>query len=109
LSSLQSYLKHEVSINEAEQLIDRIYKFQELAKRELDKKSLGGRPAQKARDDLVIRLGTIYERLTGKKPTGTVRGLFWKFVYAIFQARGITIVGLPKRIEKAVKYAKHQH
>jgi hypothetical protein len=109
LYSVQNYLKNEPLINEAEQLAEQIYKFQESAKRELDKKSRGGRPAQKAKDDLVIRLGVIYERLTGKKPTRTVGGRFWKFAYAIFQAHGITTAGLPNRIEKAVRYAKNQH
>ena len=49
-------------MNEADRLSEQIYKFQKLAERELDKKSLGGRPAQKIRDDMVIRLGVIYER-----------------------------------------------
>jgi hypothetical protein len=115
LSSVQNYLKHEVSINEAQQLIDRIYKFQELAKRELDEKSRGGRPQQTIRDNLVIQLGVIYERLTGKKPTrtvdrnGRIGGRFWKFVYAIFRAQHIPTDGLPNAIEKAARYAKNQH
>jgi hypothetical protein len=109
LYSVQNYLKNELSINEAEQLTEQIYKFQKSANRELDKKSLGGRPALKIRDDLVIQLGVIYERLTGKKPTRTVSGPFSKFVYAIFQACRIRTVGLPNAIEKAVEYAKNPH
>ena len=109
LISVQNYLKNEVSINEAEQLTEQIYKFQKSAKHELDKRSLGGRPALKIRDDLVIQLGVIYQRLTGMNPTRTVSGPFSKFVYAIFQACRIRTVGLPNAIEKAVEYAKNPH
>jgi hypothetical protein len=54
-NSAQNYLSENLKA-EAEQLIEQIYKFQKEAQRELDKKSLGGRPGQKNRDDLVIRL-----------------------------------------------------
>jgi hypothetical protein len=113
--SVQNHLKHEPLINEAEQLSEQIYKFQKLAKRELDKKSPSGRPRLEIRDALVIRLGVIYERLTGEKPKRTVSknnriyGRFPKFVYAIFEARGFSTVGLPNAIAKAVRYAKNQH
>jgi hypothetical protein len=113
--SVQNYLKNEPLINEAEQLSEQIYKFQKLAKRELDKKSLGGRPRQEIRDDRVIQLGVIYERLTGQKPKGAaikkgrIYGRFPKFVYAIFRACGIDERGLPNAIAKAVRYAKNQH
>jgi len=86
-----------------------------LAQRELDKKSPGGRPRLEIRDALVIRLGVIYERLTREKPKRTVSknnriyGRFPKFVYAIFEARGISTVGLPNAIAKAVRYAKNHH
>ena len=105
--SVQTYLKTENLI--IERLTEQIYKFQKLAQRELDKTSRGGRPGQKIRDDLVIRLGVIYEQLTGKPPTRTVRGAFWRFVYTIFQAHGISVIGLPNAIAKAVRYAKNQH
>jgi hypothetical protein len=115
LYSVQNYLKDELLISEAEQLSERIYKFQKLAQRELDKKSPGGRPRLEIRDALVIRLGVIYERLTREKPKRTVSknnriyGRFPKFVYAIFEARGISTVGLPNAIAKAVRYAKNHH
>jgi hypothetical protein len=114
LYSVEKYLKSEHSVDEAHQLSEQIYKFQRLAKRELDTRSPGGRPAQTIRDHLVIRLGAIYERLTGDKPKRTVKngqvgGRFAKFVYAVFQAYGISTVGLPNAIEKAVRYAKNQH
>jgi hypothetical protein len=115
LYSVQNNLKDQLSINEAEQLSEQIYKFQKLAKRELDKKSRGGRPRLEIRDSLVIRLGVIYERLTGEKPkravskNGRIYGRFPKFVYAIFRARGIDESGLPNVIEKAVRHAKNQH
>jgi hypothetical protein len=70
--SMERYLKREDFILEAEQLTERLYKFQKLVQHELDKNSRGGRPAQKIRDDLVIRLGVLYERLTDKKPTRSV-------------------------------------
>jgi hypothetical protein len=113
--SVQNYLKYEPLVNEAEQLSEKIYKFQELAQRELDKKSPGGRPRLEIRDALVIRLGVIYERLTGEKPkravskNGRIYGRFPKFVYAIFRARGIDERGLPNAIAKAVQHAKNQH
>jgi hypothetical protein len=115
LYSVERYLKREDLILEAQQLTEQIFKFQKSAKEELDKKSVGGRPAQKMRDDLVIRLGVIYERLTGKKPTrtvdrnGQVRGPFPRFVYTIFRALRISEIGLPNAIEKAVLYAKNRH
>jgi hypothetical protein len=56
LYSVADHLKTELLTNEADRLSEQIYKFQESAESELDKKSRGGRPAQKARDDLVIRL-----------------------------------------------------
>jgi hypothetical protein len=113
--SVEKYLNREDLILEAQQLTERIFKFQKLAKQELDKKSVGGRSAKKIRDYLVIRLGVIYERLTGKKPTrsvdrnGQVRGPFPRFVYTIFQAKRIPLIGLPNAIEKAVRYAKNRH
>ena len=109
LNSVANYLKTEISMDEARQLSEQIYKFQKLAKRELGKKSLGGRPQQKIRDDLVIRLGVIYERLTGEKPksggarNGRIYGRFRKFVYAIFRAHRIDESGLPNAIAKAVR------
>jgi hypothetical protein len=115
LYSVQNFLKNEDLTKEAEQLGDDIYKFQESAQRELDEKSLGGRPRQEIRDVLVVRLGVIYERLTGEKPkrtvskNGQIYGRFPKFVYAIFRARGIAERGLPNAIAKAVRYAKNQH
>jgi hypothetical protein len=111
---MERYLKREGLILEAEQLTERLYKFQKLAQQELDKNSRGGRPAQKIRDDLVIRLGVLYERLTGKKPTrsvdrnGRVGGPFARLVYKIFEAHGISATGLPNAIEKAVRYAKNR-
>jgi hypothetical protein len=115
LYSVQNYLKNEPLIEEAKQLSEQIYDFQKLAKRELDKKSLGGRPALKIRDDLVIQLSAIYERLTGEKPKGAaikngrIYGRFPKFVYAIFRAHGIDEGGLRNAIAKAVRYANNQH
>jgi hypothetical protein len=64
---------------------------------------------------LVIQLGVIYERLTGEKPkrtvnkNGQVGGRFAKFVDTIFQAYGISTVGLANAIAKAVRYAKNLH
>jgi hypothetical protein len=107
LESVEFYLKAEISIKQAGQLREQIYNFQKVAENELNKKSVGGRPQQQIRDHLVIGLGVIYERLTGKKPTRT--GPFAKFVYAIFRARGISTVNLPNVIEKAVRHAKNQH
>jgi hypothetical protein len=115
LYSVQNFLKSEGLTKKAEGLSEKIYKFQESARRELDKKSSGGRPAQEIRDVLVIRLGVIYERLTGEKPkrtvskNGQIYGRFPKFVYAIFQAHAISVVGLPNAIAKAVRYAKNPH
>ena len=115
LYSVANYLKTELLMKEADRLSEQIYEFQELAERELDKKSRGGRPALKARDDLVIRLGVISERLIGEKPKGTankngrIYGRFPNFAYAIFQARGITTEGLPNAIAKAVRHAKNRH
>ena len=113
LDSVESYLKSNDLINEAEELIGRTHKFQKLAQRELDKKSAGGRPGQQIRDELVFRLGVIYERLTGKKPTrsvdrnGKVCGPFPEFVYTIFEALGVSVIGLPNAIAKAVRDAKN--
>ena len=101
-------------IFEAEHLTEQIYKFQKLAQQELDKKARVGRPWQKIRDDLVIRLGVICKRLIRKKITrggrdkkGQVRGQFPLFVYAIFRARGICTTGLPNAIAKAVQYVNN--
>jgi hypothetical protein len=112
-NSVQNYLSENLK-DEAQQLIEQIYTFQKLAQNELDKKSLGGRPGLKNRDDLVVQLGTIYERLTGKKPArtvdnGKVGGPFVRFVRTIFQAYRIPENGLPKAIEKTARYAKNQH
>jgi hypothetical protein len=113
--SVERYLNREDLIIEAQQLTEQIYNFQKLAKQELDKKSLGGRPGQKIRDDLVFRLAAIYEQLTREKPrrtvdrNGQVRGRFPRFVYTIFQAQGISETGLPNAIAKAVRYAKNRH
>ena len=114
LNSVQKYLNREDLISDAEQLIEQIYKFQKSAQHELDKKSRGGRPGTKIRDDLVIRLGVIYEQLTGKPPkrsvdrNGRVCGPFPRFVYTIFRAQGISETGLPSAIENAVRYAKNR-
>jgi hypothetical protein len=115
LLSVENYLKTEDLIIKAAELTEGIYEFQRLAKHELDEKSLGGRPGQHMRDDLVCRLAVIYERLTGKKPTrsvdrnGRVRGPFLRFCYTIFQAQAIAVIGLPNSIAKAVRYAKNRH
>jgi hypothetical protein len=106
--SVQWHLKGEGLIVEAEQLTEEVYKFQKLAQRELDRKSRGGRPGKKIRDDLVIRLGAIYKQLTSKPPTRTMNGAFWRFVDTIFRAHGISVIGLPNVIEKAVRHVKNQ-
>jgi hypothetical protein len=114
-SSVEKYLNGETLITEAQQLAEQIYNFQKKIQQELDKKSIGGRPGKKFRNDLVIRLGAVYERLTGKKPTrivdreGHVSGPFSQFVYAIFRAHKIPEVGLPNAIATAVEYAKNPH
>jgi hypothetical protein len=115
LYSVEKYLNRKDLMIKARELAEQIYKFQKLAKHELDKKSVGGRPGQQIRDDLVFRLANIYERLTGEKPRrsvdrkGQVRGPFAQFVYTIFQAQRIRLIGLPNAIEKAVRYAKNRH
>jgi len=113
--SVEKYLKREDLVIEAQQLAEQVYKFQKLAQHELDKISLGGRPRQKIRDDLVDCLAVIYKRLTGKPPTrsvdrkGQVGGEFARFVYTIFRARRIPGKGLPNAIQNAVLYVKNQH
>jgi hypothetical protein len=112
--SIEQYLKREDLILEAQQLTEQIHKFQKLAQQELDKKTRGGRPWQKIRNDLVIRLGIICKRLIRKKITrggrdkkGQVRGQFPLFVYTIFRALGICTTGLPNAIAKAVQYVNN--
>lgn len=113
LYSVEKYLSKDL-VKEGQQLVEQVYKFQKSAQQELDKKSLGGRPAQEIRDDLVNRLGVICKRLIGKTPTrivrsGKVGGEFAQFVYAIFRARGMPVKGLPNAIKNAVTYVKNQH
>ena len=114
--SVEKYLKHQDLINEADELAERIHKFQKLAQHELDKKSRGGRPAKKIRDDLVVRLAVICKRLIGEKLTGggvdrngQPCGRFRLFVYSIFRALEIPVTGLPNAIAKAVPYANNRH
>ena len=85
-----------------------------MTQQELDKKTRGGRPWQKIRNDLVIRLGIICKQLIRKKITrggrdkkGQVRGQFPLFVYTIFRALGICTTGLPNAIAKAVQYVNN--
>jgi hypothetical protein len=106
LESVETHLKKHDLISEAERLREGIYKFEKLAKHELDKKSAGGRPQLQMRDELVYRLAIIYFQCTHKMPTRT--GAFSRFTRAIFRAQGISEVGLSNAMAKAVRAVKNQ-
>jgi hypothetical protein len=115
VTSIQQYLKQREWIDKAEQLNEDIYSFQRFARRELETKSNGGRPAQPERQDLVCRLAVIYERITGNKPgrsvdpkTGRLGGPFVRFVSAIFDAKKIPSRGLTHVIAKVARNAKNR-
>jgi hypothetical protein len=82
---------------------------------ELRDKPKGGRPPEVARDNLVDRLGVVYERLTGRVPgrsenpeTGKLTGPFARFLGLIFEYQGISPSGLKHAIAKISRNAKNR-
>jgi hypothetical protein len=114
---VQSFLKNFRWLNKFEELIEEIYKLQRFVDCEYQcrPKPKGGRPRSDARDTLVCRLGEVYTRLTGKKPsrredpvTGELTGAFPCFVRTIFKFQGIPFTGLKHAIAKLSHSAKNR-
>ena len=104
VNCIQYFLKKANGLDKAERIVEDIYELQQIAQRELEVHSSGGGPAQQARENLVRRLGVIYERFTGDKPGRG--GPFERFVLRIFQFQKIPSKGIKHVIARVAYTAK---
>ena len=117
-SKVQNFLRRLSWLKKVEELIEDIYQLERIVASEFERrpKPKGGRPPSAARDSLIDRLISPYERLTGNKAgrsenpeTKEMTGPFPRFVTTIFQLHGISLKGLKNAIAKAVANAKNRH
>jgi hypothetical protein len=115
-SHIQNFIKDLSWHNKIEKLNEDIYQLQKFVDQALGRrdKPKGGRPRDDARYTLVLRLGIIYESITGKKPgrsenpeTGESTGPFVRFVDKIFELQGISRTGLKHVIAEVSRNAKN--
>jgi hypothetical protein len=116
-SRVQGFIKDLRWNDKIEDLCEEIWQLQKYIQVvfKLREKPKGGRPTLDARDNLVDRLGVVYERNTGRVPgrsenpeTGKLTGPFARFLGPIFEYRGISLSGLKHAIAKASRNAKNR-
>ena len=116
-SRVQGFIKDLRWNDRIEDLNEEIYQLQKYVQDvyELRDKPKGGRPTEVARDNLVDRLGVVYERITSRAPgrsenreTGKLTGPFVRFVGPIFEYHGISPGGLKHAIAKTSRNAKNR-
>jgi hypothetical protein len=103
VSTVQRFLKRETHLDTAERVIEDIWELQQVAQRELKGISAGGRPALRARYNLVRDLGFVYTRITGNKPERS----FGRFVRTIFQFQNISVKGIKHVIADVARNARN--
>jgi hypothetical protein len=116
-SRVQGFIKDLRWNDRIEDLNEEIYQLQKYVQDayELRGKPKGGRPTSGARDNLVDRLGVVYERITGRVPgrsenpeTGKLTGPFARFLALIFEYQRISLSGLKHAIDKTSRNAKNR-
>ena len=66
----------------------------------IERKSRGGRPALRERNEIIHRLAPIFRELTGKEPTSTPNGRFMELCEQVLVSIGIATDGLERAVQR---------